>query len=68
MKRKTRLTRRQFSEDSKPAGNSRYAKKKAAGNQMYGPGCCANKLDVAAAQKRIAEMNRKQSLAESQAA
>jgi hypothetical protein len=25
-------------------GESRYAKKVAAGNQMYGPGCCAHRI------------------------
>jgi len=68
MKRKSRITRKNFEADTKPGGSSEYAKKKAAGNQMYGPGCCANKLDIAAAQKRIADMNRKQALCQSQAA
>lgn len=67
MKRKSRLTRRQHTEDTKPGGNSRYAKKKAAGNQMYGPGCCANQLDVAASQRRISEMRRRESAVQSAA-
>jgi len=27
-------------------GKSKYAKKVRAGNQMYGPGCCAHKLKL----------------------
>lgn len=30
--------------EEKGGKESKYAKKKAAGNQMYGPGCCGNKL------------------------
>lgn len=40
---------------------SKYAKKVAEGNQMYGPGCCAHKVtpaQIAAAKKRAAEEER----------
>ncbi len=31
-------------EDSAPSGQSPYGKKRASGNMMYGPGCCAHKV------------------------
>lgn len=42
---------------------SEYAKKVAAGNQMYGPGCCAHKVSpsqIAAAKKRAFDEGRMQ--------
>lgn len=32
--------------DGKNSGKSRYAKKVKAGNQMYGPGCCAHRISL----------------------
>lgn len=31
---------------TKPTGESKYAKKVRAGNQMYGPGCCAHNVKL----------------------
>lgn len=42
---------------------SKYGKKVAEGNQMYGPGCCANKVSpaqIAAAKKRAWDEGRMQ--------
>ena len=47
-------------------GSSPYAKKVAAGNQMYGPGCCAHKLAqerMEAIRRRVKEEERRANLA-----
>ncbi len=44
-KRQTRAQRVASSQGSnKPQGTSKYAQKVRAGNQMYGPGCCAHTI------------------------
>lgn len=47
-------------------GSSPYAQKVAAGNQMYGPGCCAHKLTqerMEAIRRRAKEDERRTNLA-----
>lgn len=46
------------SSKTKAAGKSAYAIKRASGNQMYGPGCCAHGVTQAQIEKRRAEAKR----------
>jgi hypothetical protein len=41
-----------------PSKRSKYAEKVAAGNQMYGPGCCAHKVTYAQVEARKLEAYR----------
>lgn len=56
MKRRSVKTAR--AEDSAPSGRSSYGQKRASGNMMYGPGCCAHKVTperIAAAKREAHE-------------